>query len=326
MAYGYQEFPHVNYETTDLMELISLYEKVKDAYDGTYREITKLSERLDAYEKSVESRLEEKARSAVEQLKVQVLNSLNETKQELNNRFTEYSKNLENSSTEYNKKLENDIENRFTNITKLNENTFREQQRQIDEFKSKASEIIIQYKNEITNLVNYRTEEYYRNMTNYVSNVEANLEATMYAIQDTLNTESLWRNVYSIYGFSALEWYEFPEITCEDWNNSEITCEQWYINGKEVFKYWEEKQKMLSPLSGDMELPKDVLSKFIFAMRPQALTAREYDDLHLTADMYDKLMLTASEYDLKGEYNVFSRNTKFKASTVQTWRPPRLSN
>ena len=50
---AYSEFPHTNYHDTDLRELIELYKKLVDEYDGTLSAINEVNYRLSSYESNI---------------------------------------------------------------------------------------------------------------------------------------------------------------------------------------------------------------------------------------------------------------------------------
>ena len=50
---AYSEFPHTNYHDSDLRELIELYKKLVDEYDGTLSAINEVNYRLSSYESNI---------------------------------------------------------------------------------------------------------------------------------------------------------------------------------------------------------------------------------------------------------------------------------
>lgn len=59
--------------------------------------------------------------------------------------------------------------------------------------------------------------------------------------------------------------------------------------------------RMFNPWTGEYDLVKKVVEKLVESIARNALTAGEYDALHLTAEEYDSKHLTAGQYDFNGK-------------------------
>lgn len=305
MAYSFSEFPHTNYNDFDLEEIIGLYKKVTSQYDALLDKITVLENRLNDYEHTVQQQLTNYANQAVAPLRAQVTNDLATTKIELNTKFNS----LKNDVIET-------ISSEFNNIqAQLAEQTSDFMDSAEEQYNRHVADIN-RYLEDNRNFVAERIQTSHSIIQRYVDNKYALLLNELENLKEKTQPEYLWNDVYQLFGFNCLEWYNATEITCEDWNNSGITCAEWYIKGKEVFNYNKEKEKIVNPLTGELTELKEVVLQFILECMPQKLTAKQFDKLRLTAEAFDKLMLTASEYDLKGEYNDFKKNTKFGVTTV----------
>lgn len=319
MAYGFREYPHTNYSDTDFAEIISLYKNLTEEYSGLLEQISSLGVRLTNYENTIESKLAEKAQNAVNTSKIELVNLINNRFSEISRELTSYETRILDRITSHERETRETISTQNENIEKkfnaekesikntLNAR-FGLQNKEMQRFETEVNERIAEY----ISAINDTVDNLYLNITNEIEELRKNY-----------TPEQLWNNVFSILGFSAEEWYNF-NTTCCEWNKSAITCEEWYVKGKEKLKYYDTKNRILNPVTGDLEKPTDILVDFILRSMPQMITAGEYEKLCIPADTYDKQMLTAEQYDLGGELNVFKRNSKLGPSSVCTWRPPGL--
>lgn len=110
----------------------------------------------------------------------------------------------------------------------------------------------------------------------------------------------VWQYGCCFGGYNAIQWYNETPITCEEWNKSEISCIDWYIRGREVFKWFDRRKFMFSPVSGRYVDVREALLELATALKINGLTAEDYDRLGFTAEEYDSYKESAGEYDWNG--------------------------
>lgn len=312
MAYSFPEFPHTNYNDDDLREIIELYKSLKSEYVELNENIRTLSNRLDQYERDVQSRLDEKVNIAIQPLRTQITNDLATNRIELQTIRNDLTSMVQNIDIRSMQKINDGLQSINDRVTVI------EQEVQHD-FQEYESYIDSQLKNGL-DTINTSTQEALTNITSILSQLIDTqfrmIEDKISDLEAKINPVTLWDNVYQMFGFNALEWYNYTDVTCEDWNKKGVTCSEWYINGKNIFNYDKEQEKIINPLTGELQEVKEIVLQYILNSMPQRMSAQQFDNLRLTAEAFDKLMLTAEEYDLKGEYNDFRHNRKFKPTAI----------
>lgn len=349
---SYSEFPNTNYYDTDARELIALYKELNKNYAATLQSITDLSDKLTAYEKDVEGRIDAKCASAVSPLQTQVSSAIAGMQTKVDNAISTLSIKVNNEIADIRGELETaisridnvfarydvDIDTRFSEMESSLNTKLNNYRVSMD---TKFSQLSKSTREELTRMeesLNERLDSNFNTLTEYIKaselRIQTHTDETILDAVKTINSsmkdaleivegrisnleqksgelgiEYMWNEVYSLFGFTCKEWRDYTELTCEEWNNSNITCAQWFVNGKQILGYEKEQTKILSPLSGFMEYPEDILIDLAQKLNVAAITVEDFDNMKLTAEMYDKLHLTAMQYDWKGVYNVF-RNHK----------------
>lgn len=313
---SYSEFPHTNYEDTDFHELIELYKKLVDEYDGTLQKITELSNRLDEYQNTMTNHINTEVDSRV-QIAINVFGSTIES--DINT--------LKTSVTNLNAKLDSyyDV---LDNLVKTSSEHLQEQ---IDELNTEDEVLLTKIVNLSIKLEQLREETasnldlVERQLHVYVDNksehtlldaklyTEQQINALDYKLSEEIkaiaeasgNTaiEWLWDNCCCHGGFDGFQWYMLSEITAKDWSNMNATAVEWYTNAKEIYWRFDSRNKMFSPVTGEFVDVRKAVYELANALNINAMTALEYDSLMLTADVYDREFITAYEYDWseKGE-------------------------
>lgn len=110
----------------------------------------------------------------------------------------------------------------------------------------------------------------------------------------------LWQYGCNFGGYNAIQWYNEPMISCEDWNDSEITCVDWYVRGREVFHWFGRRNRMFSPVSGRYVDVKEALLELATALKINGITAGDYEQLGFTAREYENFREQAGDYDWNG--------------------------
>lgn len=326
---AYSEFPHTNYQDSDMMELIQLYRKVESEYSTTLKSITDLTNRLDEYERDVNSRLDEKCRLAVAPLITQVNSSIENMNSLISSRINNMENYINNEIVSQNKKIKQAIDyiDRILTdslnemVRTLNDTMYehkRETTSELNKTKSEVNETLQRNYNAINTYIDNRflllKDELCRKLNDSIDSAcvpivsdIADIYLKLSSITNTIGYNYIWQNVFGIFGFTAIEWFDYIDITCEYWNNSSITCADFYVNGKELLGFTTENRKILSPISGEIKLPEDVLIELINKLKASAINVIDYDKLGITVREYDKMKIKASQNDWRGYY-VFGNN------------------
>lgn len=100
-------------------------------------------------------------------------------------------------------------------------------------------------------------------------------------------------------GITASE-YDNMHITAEQYDDIYITAVKYDLYAKcLLFKSpW---FYMFSPVSGEYKFYQDVINELADLIKPNPITASEYDALNITADSYDEKEVTAKNYDFEAK-------------------------
>ena len=322
---SYAEFPHTNYEDTDFHELIELYKKVHDEYSGTLEQINTVSNKLDNYQSSMNAVIREQVDTAtksamatytstIESTLTQIRTSINN----LNNQLDRYVDSLQVAVEKLNENLSTETIDRKSGDSLLSE--------QINNLANRVNSISSDIAMQIASEHSYLEKELdsIRKEVDLIvteSFTHAISESTMYTAQqinalDYKLSEKIreiaeasghkaikWVWQYGCYhgGFSAIQWYYLTEISADEWNETSINCIEWYVEAKEIFTKFDNRNKMFSPVSGRWVDVKVALMELAVALNINAMTAEEYESLGLTADEYDRFFITAQQYDWAGK-------------------------
>lgn len=302
---GYAEFPDIDLSDTSFRELIQYYLEVRDKYNGTLQQITETNNRLTEYEKDVDGRINGAVESAIDIYKGTV-------QTEMDRRFSNIELNL-------NRRVQEIVEQQQIFESGVNEELDR-MNTDIDSYKNQMnrrfeslSHMVVDALDAQDTKIDIFKEQMVTLITNYQNYVDAKLEE----IKATLPLEIqsikwLWDNVFQWHGFNCYEWYNYNDVTCEEWNRSEITCSEWYTDGKHIFAWYDNLHKFFSPVSGERVGASEAVVELAKYLKINSMTAGEYDSLHITADKYDCMRTTAGDYDWSGEllYNQFDCRTE----------------
>lgn len=97
------------------------------------------------------------------------------------------------------------------------------------------------------------------------------------------------------FGISAEE-YDSLQITANEYDNLIISASKYDLYAKMIL-YKSPWFYMYSPFSGKYEFYQDVIYQLADLLKPNPITAAEYDALNITATNYDDKQITASQYD-----------------------------
>lgn len=334
-AMSYAEFPNTVYHEDNLSELIGYYKQLKERYQGTLDEITSLSDRLDKWEASGNALLTEKINNMTTLLQDLINSTSNEIQDRYNSSLQTIRNNYDKSVNDMagvSSRIEEELSDKIDREIQKVELKYSNLDNKIDEAIYNLNDMYNTALMGLREAVNSTVEQNYAKLISEldvkvqaaVNKLNSEILPALSIIKSLMTTElqliynrlaeiEKWTvdydveksaaNVYFTFGFSALEWYNEPQISCIAWNKSGITCIEWLTNSKVIFNYYE--KTYINPITGCISSTAQILFDLIISLRVNAITAGEYDDMKLTAQDYDKLHLTAEQYDWRGFYNVF---------------------
>lgn len=318
---SYSEFPHTNYSDQDFHELIELYTKVHNEYHGTLEQINNVNKRLDEYQNSMNAVIRQQVDNAVESAITSYSSTIETTLSELKASLNTLNNQLDSYQQELSRSVEM-LSNSINLETRDREYADNVLSGRIDavvvHMDSISANVAAQLASEHATLER-KLEELNATIDSKLSDVLT--QSAMYTAQQINALDSklssqineiskasghkaikwLWQNGCYHGGFNAERWYYLSMITCEEWNKTEITCTEWYVDAKNIFRRFDSRNKMYSPVSGRWVDVKVAVMELAVALNINGMTAEEYDSLGLTADEYDRFFMTAQVYDWAGK-------------------------
>jgi len=289
---SYSEFPHTNYGDKDSMELIVLYKELLSKYEGTLYQIETLNKRLSDWEKSGDEKISQQINSVVTTLNNQISTSL----ESMDRKYDSAIRNLEAKTDEVLQNTRTEVIDMFNDYSHNSDSRIETKMSAIDvSLNIKITQLLDEVDD---NLVKLNNE-----LRTYIDDEIATLREAITNLEEKSGESGinfLWNNVYSQFGFSALDWYNFTTVTCATWNCIDMSCASWFILGKYITGFYHEKTKILNPITGCMDFPETILYQLIEQLNLCSLTTEEYDARCLTAEEYDNMLLQASKYDWRG--------------------------
>lgn len=312
---------------TDFHELIELYKKLTNDYEGTLNEITEVRRRLDEYQNSmttyINQQVDSRVQTAVNSFGSTIesdLNSIRTSVSNLNNKVESYFNTLNALAYGIRDDLEGEIQSlhqydqnllaQLTSLTGVVSANHTQLQRDMQTLNSELKSAMEETKAYILSKLSEENERVLSESALYtaqqINALDYKLSQQIQEISSASGHKAIkWLWQYGCYhgGFSAMEWYELSMITAQMWNCIDVTCLNWYVDAKEILRRFDSRNKMYSPVSGKFVDVKVALMELAVVLNINAMTAEEYDSLGLTADEYDRFFATAQEYDWgkKGE-------------------------
>lgn len=304
---SYSEFPHTNYSDRDSMELIILYKQLVNNYEGTLHQIEEVRNRLDEYQKTMDSVIDVKVRDRVN---TQVNAALNEIRSDI-----AYLEKLLNALQTQTEKDSGNIWKELSNVSfrieevSLKVDTVKtDLLKQIQSVNKELSTKIDTTNRELTQKITVETARVLAESVAYTANqiaaLDDDLSKKIAEIEKASGHKAIkWLWQYGCYhgGFTAEEWYYLTKITAEEFNRSNITADEWYVDATRIFKQFDESDYVFSPVTGVWMHIKDAFYELATAIKIGAITAKEYDDLKMTASEYENFKLGAEQYDWNGK-------------------------
>lgn len=296
---AYSEFPHTNYHNTDLRELIELYKKLVDEYDGTLSAINEVNYRLSSYE----SNIPHYVRFLMDEEIKKYITACKNEKLQLEAQI----KMLENDINDVRSKLEREVRSliaddnaladeikeyrkEFLNTLEVYDRKFSEMRLMILARSSKDRQML---------------EKAIADMKKTVADIPKSELPVFNPIKvenDTIN--GAINDIYNIainrLGFTAIAWHK-AHITAQYFKDSNISAMTYWMYGSIELGVH---NMMFSPVSGRYTTVKMAvyeLADFLKVGDFSKLTASEFDALNLTAKNYDDKNVKAQSYDWHGK-------------------------
>ena len=296
---AYSEFPHTNYHDTDLRELIELYKKLVDEYDGTLSAINEVNYRLSSYE----SNIPHYVRFLMDEEIKKYITACKNEKLQLEAQI----KMLENDINDVRSKLESEVRSliaddnaladeikeyrkEFLNTLEVYDRKFSEMRLMILASSSKDRQML---------------EKAIADMKKTVADIPKSELPVFNPIKvenDTIN--GAINDIYNIainrLGITAIAWHK-AHLTAQYFKDSNISAMTYWMYGSIELGVH---NMMFSPVSGRYTTVKMAvyeLADFLKVGDFSKLTASEFDALNLTAKNYDDKNVKAQSYDWHGK-------------------------
>lgn len=296
---AYSEFPHTNYHDTDLGELIELYKKLVDEYDGTLSAINEVNYRLSSYESNIPHYVRflmdeeiKKYITACKNEKLQLSAQIKMLENDINDVRTKLEREVRSLIADDNALADEIREYRkeFLNTLEVYDRKFSEMRLMILASSSKDREML---------------EKAIADMKKTVAEIPKSELPVFNPIKvdnDTIN--GAINDIYNIainrLGFTAIAWHK-AHITAQYFKDSNISAMTYWMYGSiELGAH----NMMFSPVSGRYTTVKMAvyeLADFLKVGEFSKLTASEFDALNLTAKNYDDKNVKAQSYDWHGK-------------------------
>ena len=296
---AYSEFPHTNYHDTDLRELIELYKKLVDEYDGTLSAINEVNYRLSSYESNIPHYVRflmdeeiKKYITACKNEKVQLEAQIKMLENDINDVRSKLEREVRSLIADDNALADEIKEYRkeFLNTLEVYDRKFSEMRLMILASSSKDRQML---------------EKAIADMKKTVADIPKSELPVFNPIKvenDTIN--GAINDIYNIainrLGFTAIAWHK-AHITAQYFKDSNISAMTYWMYGSIELGVH---NMMFSPVSGRYTTVKMAVYELADLLKVgdfSKLTASEFDALNLTAKNYDDKNVKAQSYDWHGK-------------------------
>lgn len=311
---GYSEFPHSDYDHAEMHEFIALYKELLGKYSGTLQMIENLTKRLDDYEANLNDKWNQlvtvfvpaeikkaldKEMAKYEQELLQINNSivaLRNSVTELSTRIDGNYNDLLGEMNNLNGKIDREVRilsNRIDGLKTMFDADIAMLSAHVKEEDDKIKADMIVRDTAVEAKSKQYTDSKISELKTLIDKIE--IESNLFAIK------WLWDYATTYGGYNALEWYNDSTITAEMWHKRKFTALDWHVRGKELWGWFLRKYSyMYSPVTGHYEDVRKVVYDLCNIVKPNPLTAEEYEQLQITAAQYENKQITGFEYDWNG--------------------------
>lgn len=311
---GYSEFPHSDYEHEEMHEFIALYKGLLGKYSGTLDMIENLTNRLDEYEANIDAKWNQLISVTVPaEIEKAIRKEMEDYNRELL-RITNSISELRNSVTELSELLDDRFNNLLNELDVLDNKIITE----VRILSDRIDGLVVKIDSDITMLSSYVKDEDDKIKAAMIvrdTAVEARSNAytdskisELKTLIDKIEIESnilaikwLWNYATTYGGYNSIEWYNDSTITAEMWHNEKFSALDWHVKGKEIWGWFLRKYSfMYSPVTGHYEDVRKVIYDLCNIVKPNPITAEEYENLQITGEKYENKQVSGFEYDWNG--------------------------
>lgn len=294
MSFTDFDFPHTHFYESDLRELIAMYKKLLQEYQGIVADIQAIKTWEEEHEGEYQELVKrlDSVENEIDTFEQKVQDEFNALEASLNTKFS-------NLAEEIRLELQltvNEINRLFNELKVQIENEIAKIRVDVALLKVELEEAIANFRIEMVDYLDARFNEFIDNLPDYenliVHNPIRGYDTTIQIAIDDLYTHS------NVFGLTAKE-FDSLELTCEQFENYELTAYEFDNLGYKLLGYPDPNYYMLDPFSGQMIPVKDVVMK-LYGLHSGGLTAEEFDALDLTAEGFDIKDTTAFVFDFYG--------------------------
>lgn len=282
------EFPHTDFYSSDLRELIAMYKKLLEEYNSIKAEIDTAIDTINNFD----SIIDEKVKAGIE-------NNLRSMQNQLNN-IESKMQTLESDFKNFRLDVTNDINGIRENIVELN-NYFDIEMVKVRLEMNELLEMFAEYKDSLSEIFNSKINELLLYINEQVTKLERlsvinPFDGTYVDIQVVL--DQICR--YLVYGFGlTAKEYDDMQLKASEYDNLMISASAYSMKG--FFMFFEHFYlRMRSPFTGLMDTYANIINNLV-RLHKKSITAEQYDGLEYTSEGYDMLGIDAYRYDWNGE-------------------------
>lgn len=290
MSFMQYEFPNASYYNDDLREIVNLYRKLTESYNGLQDQINDVLEYIDTFQQTVDQTVKDQIAISMS-LYLQRLLAVEQMVNQLNVKVDTFQEQIDVFQPQIDK-LRIDLERHVIELRTLN-NELREE---FHEYKHNIDEFINERFVDIeTKLYEIATHLDHLDVINPINGKYEDINVVLHDIVEMMGKS---------YGITARE-YDALGLTAGDFDRMKISAIDYET--KAYFIFWELKQGLIrSPFTGKNTHYSNVIYQ-LANLHKCTFTAKQYDDLTITAADYDAWKVNAFNYDWFGQQMVLKK-------------------
>lgn len=295
MSFTNFEFPNTNFYDGDLRELLAMYKKLVEEYDGIKAEIDEAIKFINEFDERISAEVERITKDELSQIN----NRVDLLMQAVNNQANELQDGL-NEIKKFSRRMD-EFENELIKV-----------RREIVVAKSEVLLVIAKLTSEFANFKDsigelfegerQRLEQYIIDKVTTIERLEM-VSPIDGAVEDVREVvRKIWTYIIDGYGLTAKE-YDDLKLTAIEYDRMRITALNYSMKGWFMF-FKLTCLNMRNLWTGGVMTVFDAIERLADYHR-NSLTAHDYDAIGKTADNYDGLGISAYLYDWEGAVYVF---------------------
>lgn len=311
---AYAEFPHTHYgDEEHYREWIDYTKKLLEGQRGIELSIKALEKRQSQYENSMTDRINHiqnvivpiAVDNAVNKFRSEMVGLINSTNTRLNQLETKLDVAIRQHKIDITN-LYDMIGDVAAQIAPAVENAVKATDRKLQALENKVNNEAYLLGNEIDDVNN--------NLIDKINEVSAKIDALPdtksgyvynFFRQENTSVDKMFKDIYNYLGhpdgFNAFQWYMQTDVTADGFNHSKVSASEFYNNGKDRIRHSRKERDVFDPVTGAYTNVKNALTNLANALKPDGLTAEDYEKLNLTAELFDQSNISAKEYDWEGK-------------------------